>query len=108
MDFFVANAWAQSQGDAPQGGGLMGLLPLIIIFVLFYFLLIRPQQKRAKEHRKMVADLAKGDEVVTNGGLVGRITDLDDNFVTLEVAKGVAVRIQRHAVQALLPKGSVK
>jgi preprotein translocase subunit YajC len=78
------------------------------MFVLFYFLLIRPQAKRAKEHRTMVAALAKGDEVVAAAGVLGRIARLDENYVVLEVADGVEIRVQRHAVQAVLPKGTIK
>lgn len=103
---------AQAADPAPaagtQGGGLMAFLPLIIIFVIFYFLLIRPQTKRAKEHRAMVAALAKGDEIATSGGMLGRVTELSDTYVTLEVADGVAVKVQRHAVAQVLPKGTVK
>lgn len=106
MDFFIRNAWAQS---APAGGAsLIDFLPLIILFVVFYLFLIRPQLKRAKEHRKMVEALAKDDEVVTNGGVLGRINDMDDQFVELEIAKGVAVKVQRQAVSAVLPKGTLK
>lgn len=106
MDFLIASAYAQDA--APQGGGLMSFLPLIIIFVIFYFLLIRPQMKRAKEHRQLVANLEKGDEIVTNGGLLGRITNVGDTFVTVELADNVSVKIQRHAVSSVMPKGTVK
>jgi preprotein translocase subunit YajC len=105
LDFFIASAYAQ---DAAPQGGLMSFLPLIIIFVIFYFLLIRPQMKRAKEHRKLVADLATGDEVVTNGGLLGRITRVGESFVTLELAENVEIKVQRHAVASVLPKGTIK
>jgi preprotein translocase subunit YajC len=94
-------------GQAP-GGGIMAFLPLIIIFAIFYFLLIRPQSKRAKEHRAMVAALAKGDEVVTSGGLYGRVTELDEQTVTLEIAANVAVKLQRQAITQVLPKGTLK
>ena len=104
LDFFIASAYAQ---DA-QPGGLMSFLPLIIIFVIFYFLLIRPQMKRAKEHRKLVAELATGDEVVTNGGLLGRITHVGESFVTLELNENVQIKVQRHAVSSVLPKGTIK
>jgi preprotein translocase subunit YajC len=104
MDFLIASAYAQD--GAPQGG-LAGFLPLILIFVVFYFMLIRPQMKRAKEHRKMVSELAKGDEVVTNGGLLGKITDISDSFVTLQVADGVTIKLQRHAVASIMPKGTM-
>jgi len=105
--FFISEALAQDAGGAAQQPGLLGFLPLIIIFVIFYFLLIRPQSKRAKEHRNMVANLATGDEVVTTGGLLGRITELDENFATVEVADNIRVRIQRNAIASLMPKGTV-
>lgn len=105
LDFFIASAYAQ---DAAQPGGLMSFLPLIIIFVIFYFLLIRPQMKRAKEHRKLVSELKSGDEVVTNGGLLGRIRDVGESFVTLEVAEGVQLKVQRQAIANVMPKGTLK
>ena len=108
MQFVVADAHAQEAPAAPSGPGFEGLLFPILLFAVFYFLLIRPQQKRAKEHKKMVGALAKGDEVVTNGGLLGRINKIDDNFVTLEVADGIEVRVQRQAVSSLMPKGTLK
>ena len=108
MSFFIADALAEGAPAAQQGDPIMSLLPLIIIFVVFYFLLIRPQSKRAKEHKNMVASLAKGDEVVTNGGILGSITALDDNFVSLEVSDGVIIRVQRNAVASLMPKGTIK
>ncbi len=89
MNLFISDAWAQ--GD-PTGGGLLGLLPFVLIIVVFYFLLIRPQQKRQKQHKEMVANLSKGDEVVTNGGTLGKIIDVGENFVTLEVATGVQIK----------------
>ncbi len=107
MNFFISDAWAQAAGGG-AGGGLLGLLPMVAIFVIFYFLLIRPQQKKAKEHRAMVADLSKGDEVVTNGGVLGKITDSDENFVTVEIASGVQVQVQRLAIAQMMPKGTVK
>jgi len=105
MDFFISNAYAQTES---AGGGLLGLMPLILIFVIFYFMLIRPQMKRAKQHKELVSQLAKGDEVVTNGGLLGKITKVDESFVTLKVSDGVEVRLQRHAVASVMPKGTVK
>jgi preprotein translocase subunit YajC len=107
MDFFIANAWAQDAG-AGQPGGLMSFLPLIVIFVIFYFLLIRPQMKRAKEHRNLVAALSTGDEVVTNGGVLGKITDVGESFVTVQVADGVQIKVQKQAVASVMPKGTVK
>lgn len=110
MNLFIADALAQApaQGAPPPGGGLFSLLLLVVMFVAFYFLLIRPQAKRAKEHKAMVAALAKGDEVVTAGGVLGRISKLDDNYLSLEVAEGVEIKVQRQAVQAVLPKGTLK
>jgi len=105
LDFFIASAHAQ---DAGQPGGLMSFLPLIIIFIIFYFLLIRPQMKRAKEHRKLVEALSVGDEVVTNGGLLGKITKVGESFVTVELADNVQVRLQKHAVASVMPKGTIK
>jgi preprotein translocase subunit YajC len=106
MSFFISDAMAA----APQGqpDALMSFLPLILIFVVFYFLLIRPQSKRAKEHKQMVEALAKGDEVVTNGGLLGRISGVGDNFVEVQIAEGVVVKIQRQSIANLMPKGTVK
>lgn len=107
MDWFISSAHAQAAGAA-QPNPLMQMLPLVLIFVVFYFLLIRPQTKRAKEHRAMVAALAVGDEVVTGGGLLGKVTEVSDQFLTVEIADGVAVKIQRHTVQSVLPKGTLK
>jgi len=103
----IANAYAQAAaggGDA----GFMGLLPIILMFVLLYFLMIRPQMKRAKEQKQMVEALQKGDEVVTAGGVVGRISEMGDAYLTLEVAPNTAITVQRTAVQTLLPKGTMK
>jgi preprotein translocase subunit YajC len=91
-------------GDA--GGSLFSLLPLVVIFILFYFLLIRPQQKRAKQHKEMVTALKKGEEIVTNGGLLGKVTDIDDNFITLEIDGGLNVKVQRQSVAQVMPKGT--
>ena len=107
MSFFISNAWAEGPADAASGG-LASFIPLIVIFVIFYFLLIRPQSKRAKEHKNMVSGLAKGDEIATNGGLLGTIVEIDDNFMTIEIAKDTQVKMQRNAVSTLLPKGTIK
>jgi preprotein translocase subunit YajC len=106
LDFFIASAYAQDA--APPGGGLMSFLPLIIIFVIFYFLLIRPQMKRAKEHKNLVAALSTGDEVVTNGGLLGKITQVGESFVTVELADNVRIKVQKHAITSVMPKGTIK
>jgi preprotein translocase subunit YajC len=105
LDFFISSAHAQ---DAAQTGGLMSFLPLIVIFIIFYFLLIRPQMKRAKEHKQLVSQLSNGDEVVTNGGLLGRITNVGESFITVELADNVKIKVQRHAVANVMPKGTIK
>jgi len=110
MNLLISDAHAAEPGvtSSPTGAGILGILPLIVIFVIFYFLLIRPQSKRAKEHKAMVAAIAKGDEVVTSGGVLGRIAEVGDAFVTLEVADGVSVKVQRQAIASLMPKGTIK
>ena len=108
MNFPISDAWAAESAPAAANGGLMGFLPLVVIFVIFYFLLIRPQSKRAKEHRAMAAALAKGDEIVTSGGILGRVTDIAEQYLTVEIADGVAVKIERATVSKVLPKGTVK
>ncbi len=105
MNFFISDAMAAPAG---QSDPLMSYLPLIFIFIVFYFLLIRPQSKKAKEHKQMVEALAKGDEVVTNGGLLGRIAKVGDNFIELEIADGTSVKVQRQAIANLMPKGTIK
>ena len=105
MDFFISNAWAQAAGEPNM---FVSFLPLILIFVIFYFLLIRPQTKRAKEHRQMVAELKAGDEVITGGGILGRITEAGEQFLKIEVADGVVLRVQRQTVVTVLPKGTFK
>jgi len=106
MDFFISSAYAQEA--ASKSGGLISFLPLIVIFALFYFMLIRPQMKRAKEHRQLVSGLQKGDEIVTSGGLLGKITQIEDSFVTVKVAQNVEIKVQRHAVASVMPKGTLK
>lgn len=108
MSFLISDALAEAPAVAQQGDPLIGLLFPIGLVVLLYFLMIRPQIKRQKEHKKMVDALAKGDEVVTMGGIAGRIVDLGENFAQLEVADGVNVKIRRQSVEAVLPKGSIK
>ncbi|HSC06916.1 MAG TPA: preprotein translocase subunit YajC [Steroidobacteraceae bacterium] len=107
MSFFIDNAWAQA-APAQQGGSLGFILMMGLFFVIFYFMLIRPQSKRAKEHRAMLSALAAGDEVVTSGGILGRVVEVGDNFITLEVASGVQLKVQKGQVAALMPKGTVK
>ena len=107
MGFFITDAYAQGGGSS-QGDPTFSFIMLIGLFAVFYFLLIRPQQKRQKEHKKMVEEVAKGDEVVTNGGLLGKITKVGDNFLTVEIAEGLKVRVQRMSIATLLPKGTIK
>jgi preprotein translocase subunit YajC len=109
---FISNAYAQTAGGAAADPGLMGSLttfaPLVLMFVVMYFLMIRPQQKRQKELKSMMDALAKGDEVVTAGGVLGRVTKVTDGYVTVEVAAGTEMVVQKNAVTALLPKGTLK
>lgn len=102
----INQAWAQA--GAPTGTDLWSLMPIILMFVVLYFIMIRPQMKRAKEHKSMIEALQKGDEVVAAGGVVGRVSKLGDNYVTLQVADNVEIRVQRPAVQLVLPKGTIK
>lgn len=108
LDFLVSPAAAQAAGGPAPASPLMSLLPLIVLFVVFWFLLLRPQMKKAKEHRELIAKLQKGDEVLTSGGLAGRIEDLGESFVTVEVADKVSIKVQRGAITAVLPKGTLK
>ena len=105
MDFFIQNAYAQG---AQQGDAFGFLLPMVVIFAAFYFLLIRPQQKKAKLHKNMVEALKKGDEIITNGGVLAKIIDVGESFLTCEIAEKVEVKIQSHAVSTVLPKGTIK
>lgn len=102
---FISNAYAASAAPAPDW---TSFLPLAVIFVLFWFMLIRPQMKQAKEHRKMLDALQKGDEVATSGGLAGKVSKVGDSFVSLEIAPETIVQVQKHTIQTLLPKGTLK
>lgn len=107
MDFLISAA--QAQEGAPAGGGMIEFLIMIVIFfAIMYFLIIRPQSKRAKEHKAMVDALSRGDEVVTSGGVVGKITDVQENFIRVELAEKVNVIVQRQSISAVLPKGTMK
>ena len=108
MDWLISTAAAQAQGGSGQSGALMQIPFLILMFVVFYFLLIRPQTKRAKEHRALIAALEVGAEVVTNGGILGKVTQLGEQYLTLEIADGVNVKVQRATVAQVLPKGTLK
>ena len=104
----IAEAYAQTPAGGVGGMDIMSMLPLILMFVLLYFLLLRPQMKRAKEQKAMVEALQKGDEVVTAGGIVGKITKITENYITLHLADNVEILVQRPAVQLVLPKGTIK
>lgn len=106
LDFVLSPAYAQAAPAAPNP--LFQFAPLIILIVIFYFMLIRPQMKRTKEHRQMLGALAKGDEAVTNGGIAGKVTNIGENYVALEVADGVSIKIQKSAITSVLPKGTLK
>ena len=109
MDFLINSAYAQAAGGAPAGGfSLIGMAPVLVMVVAFYFLLIRPQNKRAKEQREMLSKIATGDEVATTGGILGKVTDVGEQFLTVEIANGVAVKLQKFQVAQVLPKGTVK
>ncbi|MDP4302333.1 preprotein translocase subunit YajC [Leptothrix discophora] len=106
---FISNAFAQAPAAAPAAGSsLMSMLPLVLMFVVLYFVMIRPQQKRQKEHRAMIDALAKGDEVVTSGGLLGKVSKVGETYLTIELNTGVEAQCQRSAVVQVLPKGTIK
>lgn len=107
MSFFISDAMAEGAAAAPStGDALMGMLPLVLIFLVFYFLLIRPQVKRAKEHKKLVEAVTTGDEVLTSGGIVGKVKDVDENFITIEIANNLSIKVQRQYVSSQVPKGT--
>ncbi len=106
MSFFIQDAWAQ--GAAAASDPWLSMLPLVIIFVVFYFLLIRPQQKRQKEHKDLISKLVTGDEVVTAGGVLGKVTEVGESFVHVEISDGVHIKVQRQTIGAVMPKGTFK
>jgi preprotein translocase subunit YajC len=108
MNSLIPDAMAQAAGGAPAGAGAMPLIMMAVFVVIFYFLLIRPQQKKQKEHQAMLGKLAAGDEVVTAGGILGRIVEIGDQFLTLEIADNVRIKVQRFQVTSLVPKGTLK
>ena len=107
MNSLIPTAWAQS-GGATSSSQFAPVLMMVVFVAIFYFLLIRPQQKKAKDHQNMVSKLSAGDEVVTSGGILGRITDVSDSFVTIEIADSVRVKVQKGQVTSLMPKGTLK
>ncbi|RLA07864.1 MAG: preprotein translocase subunit YajC [Gammaproteobacteria bacterium] len=108
MDFFITNAIAEGAGILGNDSSAMSLLFPIILLAVFYFVFIRPQQKKAKEHKSLLGSLKKSDEIVTAGGLVGKIKTVDENFVDIEIASSIVVKIQKQAIANVLPKGSLK
>jgi preprotein translocase subunit YajC len=105
----ISSAYAQTAtGGADMFSTLQGMLPLVLMFVVLYFVMIRPQMKRQKEHKAMIEAIARGDEVATAGGLIGKVTKLQDSYINLEIANGVEVQVQRSAVVQVLPKGTIK
>jgi preprotein translocase subunit YajC len=108
MDFFINTAYAQAAGAGGGQSSMIGLLLPVLLLVVFYFLLIRPQNKRAKEQREMISKVAVGDEVATTGGILGKVTEVSEQFLTLEIAAGVNVKLQKFQVAQVLPKGTVK
>jgi preprotein translocase subunit YajC len=107
MNGLIPDAFAQA-GPAAPGGQFMPIVMMVVFVVIFYFLLIRPQQKKAKEHQALVSKLSAGDEVVTTGGILGKVTEVGDSFVTIEVADGVRLKVQKFQVGSLMPKGTLK
>ena len=102
---FISNAYAAA---AAPSSDLLSFAPMLVIFVLFYFMLIRPQMKQAKQHKAMISALKVGDEVATTGGVIGKVTKVSDHFIAIEIATNTVVTVQRHAVQTLLPPGTLK
>jgi preprotein translocase subunit YajC len=105
---FISSAYAQSATGGDMTSTLTGMLPLVLMFVVLYFVMIRPQMKRQKEHKSMIEALAKGDEVATAGGLIGKVTKIGDTILSVEIANGIEVQVQRSAVVQVLPKGTLK
>jgi preprotein translocase subunit YajC len=108
MNFLSNEVIAAPMGAAQQGSPMSSIIMLVVFGLIFYFMLIRPQSKRAKEHKSMVESLQKGDEVVTNGGVAGKIVKVGESFITINVAENVEINVQKHAVSANLPKGTLK
>lgn len=107
MSFFIPQAMAADPAPA-QGSGFEPLIMLLIFGLIFYFMIWRPQSKRAKEHKNLLAELAKGDEVISSGGMAGKVTKVTDNFIVMEIAEGVEVKVQKAAIASVLPKGTLK
>ena len=108
MNSLIPDAMAQAAGGAPTSGGFTPFIMMAVFVVIFYFLLIRPQQKKQKEHQAMLSKIATGDEVVTSGGILGRVVETGDQFLTIEIADNVRIKVQRFQVTSLVPKGTLK
>ena len=108
MSFFISDAIAAAPATAGLGDPLASLILPIGLIILFYFFLIRPQSKRQKEHKEMIGSLQKGEEVITSGGILGKITNISENFVTLEISKDACIHVQKNSIQAIMPKGTIK
>ncbi|NII11504.1 preprotein translocase subunit YajC [Oleiagrimonas sp. C23AA] len=109
MNFFISDAHAQGTAThGAAGGGMSFIIMMVVLFGLMYFMMIRPQMKRQKEHRNMLSALAKGDEVTTNGGMAGRVIELGESFITVEIAPNVQIKVQKGAISQVLPKGTLK
>ena len=108
MGFLFNDVIAAEAGAGTQGSAMSSIIMLVVFGLIFYFMLIRPQSKRAKEHKGMIEAIQKGDEVVTNGGVLGKITKVAENFITIKVAENVEINVQKHAIAATLPKGTIK
>ena len=106
MNFFISDAMAADA--APQGGGLQLIIMMAIFFGIMYFMIIRPQQKRAKEHKALIESITKGDEVVAAGGIIGKVTNVGDNFIEMNVSDNTSIKVQRQAVAQVMPKGTMK
>lgn len=106
MNFFISDAMAADAG--PQGGGLQLIIMMAIFFGIMYFMIIRPQQKRAKEHKALIESITKGDEVVAGGGIIGKVTNVGDNFIEMSVSDNTTIKVQRQAVAQVMPKGTMK
>jgi preprotein translocase subunit YajC len=107
VDFLISNAHAEGAA-APAGGGIEMILMMAVFFAIMYFMIIRPQQKRAKEHKQLLDGLSKGDEVVTGGGVLGKVAGINENFVELTIADNVVIKVQKQAITSVLPKGTMK
>jgi len=107
MSFFISDAMAAGEA-APPGGGIQMLIMILIFFAIMYFMIIRPQQKKAKEHKTMLEALSKGDEIVTSGGILGKVVNIGENFVELKVSDNSSIKVQRHSIGTVLPKGTMK